>query len=58
MQARPYSGAVFLSWSVDTKQSSGERGCTIRTIVQCQRFRPNCKHKPSNTFEMTVAKFH
>ena len=57
MQARPYSGAVFLSWSVDTKQSSGERGCTIRTIVQCQRFRPNCKHMPSNTFEMTVAMF-
>ena len=40
MQAKPYSGAVFLSCSVDTKQSSGEGGCTVRTKVQCQPFRP------------------
>ena len=38
MQARPYSGAVFLSWSVDTKQSSGERGCTIRTKYNVNAF--------------------
>ena len=41
MQARPYSGAVFLSWSVDTKQSSGERGCTIRTKYNVNAFVQN-----------------
>ena len=38
MQAKPYSGAVFLSCSADTKQSSGERGCTIRTKYNVNAF--------------------
>ena len=58
MQAKPYSGAVFLSCSVDTKQSSGEGGCTVRTKYNVNAFVQNCKHMSSNTFEMTIAKFH
>ena len=58
MQAKPSSGVVFLSCSVDTKQSSGEGGCTVRTKYNVNTFVQNCKHMSSNTFEMTVAKFH
>lgn len=57
MQAKPYSGAVFLSCSADTKQSSGERGCTIRTKYNVNAF-VQIANMPSNTVEMTVAMFH
>ena len=38
LQASCYSGAVFLSCSVDTKQSSGEGGCIVRTKYNVNAF--------------------
>jgi len=35
--------------------SSGGSGCTLRTIVLCQRSSKNKHPKPSNSFEITVA---
>jgi len=41
----------------DTKQSGGDSGCTLRTIVLCQ-LSPTKKHQmPSNPFELAVALF-
>jgi len=42
---------------VGTKQSGGDSGCTLRTIVLCQ-LSPTKKHPmPSNPFELAVALF-
>ena len=35
--------------------SSGGSGCTLRTIVLCQRSSKNKNSMPSNTFELAVA---
>jgi len=41
----------------DTNQSSGDSGCTLRTIILCQ-LSPTKKHPmPSNPFELAVASF-
>jgi len=41
----------------DTNQSSGDSGCTLRTIVRFQHS-PTKKHPmPSNPFELAVASF-
>jgi len=41
----------------DTNHSSGDSGCTLRTIVLCQRS-PTKKHiMPSNPFELAVVLF-
>jgi len=41
----------------DTKQSSGDSGCTLRTIVLFQRSPKNKHLMPSNPFELVVALF-
>jgi len=41
----------------DTKQSSGDSGCTLRTIVLFQRSPKNKHPMPSNPFELVVALF-
>jgi len=41
----------------DTKQSSGDSGCTLRTIVLFQRSPKNKHPMPSNPFELAVALF-
>jgi len=38
-----------------TKQSSGDSGCTVRTIVLCQRSSKNKHPTPSNSFKIVVA---
>ena len=45
---------LFLTYSRDTL-SSGGSGCTLRTIVLCQRSSKNKHQMPSNSFEITVA---
>jgi len=39
----------------ETKQSSGDSGCTVRTIVLCQRSLKNKHPMPSNPFKIVVA---
>jgi len=41
----------------DTNQSSGDSGCTLRTIVPFQLFPTNKQPMPSNPFELVVASF-
>jgi len=41
----------------DTNQSSGDSGCTLRTIVLFQRSPKNKHPMPSNLFELAVALF-
>jgi len=41
----------------DTNQSSGDSGCTLRTIVLFQRSPKNKHPMPSNQFELAVALF-
>jgi len=46
---------LFLSCSRDKKLSSGGSGCTLRTIVLCQRSTKNKHPMPSDSFELVVA---
>jgi len=41
----------------DTKQSSGDNGCTFRTIVLFQRSPKNKHPMPSNPFELPIVLF-
>ena len=41
----------------ETKQSGGDSGCTLRTIVLCQLSWTEKHPMPSNTFELAVASF-
>jgi len=50
------AGATFiLVLQQRQKLSSGDSGCTLRTIVLCQRSSKNKHPMPSNSFELAVA---
>jgi len=49
------SRAVILVLLQRHKLSSGGSGCTLRTIVLCQRSSKSKHPMPSNSFELTVA---
>jgi len=49
--------SFFSCHVADAKQSSGDSGCTLHTIVLCQ-LSPMKKHPmPSNPFELAIALF-
>jgi len=58
LQVWLYFRVVILSCSRDTKQSSGEGGCTVHTKYNVNALCILPPQMSSNPLEMTVALFH